>query len=156
MYHSVMSDTQNFKNHARFDPPMHFFVVPILLINLIACMVIAVGLALHHPEGHMLLLHVWLVLLSLALLVLAVNCRVKDLKVQDRVIRLEERLRYSAVLPPAQAAAAANLTLRQIVALRFASDAELPALVSRTLKEGLEPKHIKENIVTWRADDHRV
>jgi hypothetical protein len=151
-----MADTQNFKNHARFDPPMHFFVMPILVSNLIACIVITVAVAIHHHELHMLLLHIWLVILSLALLVLAVNSRLKDLKVQDRVIRLEERLRYAAVLPAAQAAAAASLTLRQIVALRFASDAELPALVSRTLKEGLEPKHIKANIVTWRADHHRV
>jgi hypothetical protein len=151
-----MPEPQSFKNHARFDPPMHFFVVPILLTNLIACIVITVGLALHHHELHMLLLHIWLVILSLALLVLAVNSRLKDLKVQDRVIRLEERLRYAALLPPAQAAASADLTLQQIVALRFASDAELPALVARTLKEGLEPKHIKSNIVTWRPDTHRV
>jgi len=156
MYHSQMADTQSFKNHARFDPPMHFFVMPILLTNLIACIVITVGLALHHPELHMLLLPIWLVVLSLALIVLAMNSRIKDLKVQDRVIRLEERLRYAALLPPAQAAAASNLTLQQIVALRFASDVELPGLVSRTLKEGLEPKRIKENIVTWRADTHRV
>jgi hypothetical protein len=151
-----MADTQNFKNHARFDPPMHFFVFPVLLINLIACLVITVAIAIHHHELHMLVLHIWLVVLSLALVAFAMKCRMNDLKVQDRVIRLEERLRYAALLPPAQAAAAANLTVQQIVALRFASDAELPALVSRTLKEGLEPKHIKENIATWRADNHRV
>lgn len=134
---------------------MHFFVVPILLVNLIACIVITVGIALYR-EGRMLGLHNWLVVLSLALVVLAVNSRLKDLKVQDRVIRLEERLRYAALLSPADLAASAALTIPQIVALRFASDAELPALLARTLAEKLEPKQIKQDIVSWRADDHRV
>jgi len=155
MYDSAMSDSQNYQNHGRFDPPMHFFVVPILLANLIASIVITVGIALH-PEGRMLALHIWLVVVSLALLVLAVNSRLKDLKVQDRVIRLEERLRYAALLPPEKLAVSAALTLQQIVALRFASDSELPALVSRTLDEKLEPKQIKQSIVDWRADTHRV
>jgi hypothetical protein len=155
MYHTLMPEPQSFKNHGRFDPPMHFFVMPILLANLIACIVITGGIVLHH-EGRMLGLHIWLVVVSLALLVLAVNSRLKDLRVQDRVIRLEERLRYAALLPPEKLAESAALTLQQIVALRFASDSELPALVSRTLKEGLEPKHIKQSIVNWRADTHRV
>lgn len=135
---------------------MHFFVVPVLLVNTIACIVVMVAIALHPHGLHMLLVHLWLVVLAAALLVLAVNSRLKDLKVQDRVIRLEERLRYAALLPPAQTVAAANLSLRQIVALRFAPDAELPALVARTLAEHLEPKQIKQSIVNWRADDHRV
>jgi len=150
-----MPEPQSFKNHGRVDPPMHFFVVPILLANLIACIVITVGIALHH-EGRMLGLHLWLVVVSLALLVLAVNSRLKDLRVQDRMIRLEERLRYAALLPAAELAASAALSLQQIVALRFASDSELPALVSRTLKDGLEPKQIKQSIVNWRADTLRV
>jgi hypothetical protein len=150
-----MSEPQSFKNHARFDPPMHFFVVPILLANVITCIVVTVKIALNH-ESKMLGLHIWLVVVSLALLVLAVNSRLKDLKVQDRVIRLEERLRYAALLPPAELAASSTLTLQQIVALRFASDAELPALISRALKESLDPKQIKQSIVTWRPDTHRV
>jgi len=150
-----MPEPQSFKNHGRVDPPMHFFVMPILLVNLIACIVMTIGIALHH-EGKMLGLHIWLVVVSLALLVLAVNSRLKDLRVQDRVIRLEERQRYAALLPAAELAASAALSLRQIVALRFASDAELPSLVARTLKEGLEPKQIKQSIVNWRADTLRV
>ena len=111
--------------------------------------------AVNH-RNHNLPHHIWLVVVSLALVVLATKCRINDLKGQDRVIRLEERLRYAALLPPAQASAAANLSVRQIVALRFASDAELPALVTRTLAENLEPKQIKQSIVNWRADNQRV
>jgi len=155
MYHSVMPETQNYKNHGRFDPPMHFFAVPILVANVIVALVTCIMGAVHHGTHH-LAMHIWLIVVSSALLVVAVNSRVKDLRVQDRVIRLEERLRYAALLPPAQAAAAANLTVQQIVALRFASDAELPALVARTLAEKLEPKQIKQSIVNWRADNHRV
>jgi hypothetical protein len=102
------------------------------------------------------ILHIWLTLLAFALVVVATNSRVKDLKLQDRVIRLEERLRFAALLPPATLAATASLTVPQIVALRFASDAELPALVARTLAENLTPKQIKESVVTWRPDTHRV
>ena len=77
-------------------------------------------------------------------------------RVQDRVIRLEENLRYQRLLPPELLAATQSLTLGQIIALRFASDAELPALVQRTLSENLEPKAIKQSITNWRADNLRV
>ena len=156
MYYSVMPETQNFKNHGRFDPPFHFIAAPILLINLIACIVITIAIALHPHGTNMLLLHIWLVVVSFALLVVATNSRVKDLKLQDRLIRLEERLRYAALLSQADLAASEALTLRQIVALRFASDAELPALLKRALAEKLESKQIKQSIVNWRADNHRV
>lgn len=155
MYHSLMPEPQSFKNHARFDPPFHFIATPILLINLIVTIVVCITTAIHHGTHH-LALHIWLVIVSFALVVVSTNSRVKDLKVQDRVIRLEERLRYAALLPPAELAASASLSIRQIVALRFASDAELPALVKRTLAENLEPKQIKESIVAWRPDNHRV
>jgi hypothetical protein len=155
MYYLDMPEPQSFKNHARFDPPQHFIAMPILLINFIACIVMTIRIAIS-PEPRMLGLHIWLTIVSFALAVLAVNSRVKDLRVQDRVIRLEERLRYAALLPQPQLAAASALTLRQIVALRFASDAELPALIGRTLAENLTPKQIKQSIVNWRADNLRV
>jgi hypothetical protein len=94
--------------------------------------------------------------MALALLLLAVSARTYALRVQDRVIRLEERLRYQRLLPSDLLAASQSLTLRQIIALRFASDAELPALVQRTLRANLEPKAIKQAITNWRADDLRV
>jgi hypothetical protein len=155
MYHRAMPETQNFKNHTRFDPPFHFVLVPILLINLLVTITVAIVHALHHGT-HMLALHLWLIVVSFALLLIAGNGRAKALKAQDRVIRLEERLRYAALLPPAELAASNALTIRQIIALRFASDAELPALIRRTLAESLAPKQIKASIVTWRPDNHRV
>jgi hypothetical protein len=155
MYDPGMPEIQNFKNHARMDPPFHYIAVPILLLNLLLVLGITIHLAIAH-RTHQMVLHIWLTVLAFALVVVATNSRVKDLKVQDRVIRLEERLRYAALLPPATLAATANLTVPQIVALRFASDAELPALVTRTLAENLTPKQIKESITSWRPDTHRV
>jgi hypothetical protein len=151
MYHSVMSETQSFKNHGRLDPPLHFVVVPILFVNFIVMIVAAVN-----HRHHNLPFHIWLVVVSIALLILALNTRVKDLKVQDRIIRLEEQLRYAAVLPPAALVASADLTIRQIVALRFAPDAELPALINRAISENLDSRQIKQSIVNWKADNHRV
>jgi uncharacterized membrane protein len=150
-----MPEIQNFKNHARMDPPFHYIAAPILLLNFFLVLGITIHFAIAH-RMHAMILHIWLTLLAFALLVVATNSRVKDLKVQDRVIRLEERLRYAALLSPAALTASASLTIPQIVALRFASDAELPGLVARTLAENLTPKQIKASIVTWRPDYHRV
>jgi hypothetical protein len=94
--------------------------------------------------------------MALALFVLAGLARANALRVQDRVIHLEESLRYQRLLPPEAVAAAQSLTLKQIIALRFASDAELPALIQRALSENLEPKAIKQAITNWRADNLRV
>jgi hypothetical protein len=155
MYYPGMPEIQNVKNHGRMDPPFHYIAVPILLINLVLVLAATIYVATQH-RIHELVLHIWLTLVSFALVVVATNSRVKDLKVQDRVIRLEERLRYATLLSPAALTASANLTVPQIVALRFASDAELPGLVARTLAENLTPKQIKASIVTWRPDYHRV
>jgi hypothetical protein len=155
MYDPGMPEIQNFKNHGRIDPPFHYIAIPILLLNLLLVLGITIHLAIAH-RTHAMFLHIWLTLLAFALVVVATNSRVKDLKLQDRLIRLEERLRYAALLPPPTLAASASLTVPQIVALRFASDAELPALVARTVAENLTPKQIKESIVTWRPDYHRV
>ena len=151
----LMPETQNYKNHSRLDPLQHFIAAPILFFNLIACMVLTVRIAIS-SEPRMLGLHLWLTLVSFALLVATVNMRLKDLRVQNRVIRLEERVRYTALLPQPQLAASAALTLSQIIALRFASDTELPALITRAISENLTSKQIKESIVSWRADDLRV
>ncbi len=150
-----MSDSQNLTNHARLDPPFHFIAAPVLLANFFGVLGYTIGRAIHYGT-HGLLVQLWLIVVSFALLVVAMNSRAKDLKVQDRVIRLEERLRFAALLQPAEHAAASALTLRQIIALRFASDSELPALVRRTLSENLTPKQIKAAISQWRPDDHRV
>ncbi len=146
-----MSDTQSFRNHTRFDPAFHFFVAPVLLINVL----VTIGLLIHHwPQDR--LLHAWLAVLAAALLMTAGVARASALRAQDRVIRLEEMLRYQRLLAPEELAAAQGLSLRQIIALRFASDAELPALARRASAESMEPKAIKQAIVAWRPDSCRV
>lgn len=146
-----MSVPQNYKNHARWDPLFHYFVAPVLLINVIVTLVVLIAARRYHP-----LLHLWIFIMAVALFALAAVARSSALRAQDRVIRLEEKLRYAVLLAPEQLELAQALTLRQIIALRFASDAELPALVVRAVREGLAPKAIKEAIVAWRADDCRV
>ncbi|MBB5057869.1 hypothetical protein HDF16_002575 [Granulicella aggregans] len=149
-----MPEPQSFKNHTRRDLP-YLFSVLVLLANLIATLTMTVKIAIS-PEHKMLGLHIWLVIVSAALAAMAMNLRVKDLRVQNRVIRLEERLRYAAILQPTEQATAAKLTLGQMIALRFAADAELPTLIPRAVRENLTSKQIKGSITTWRADDLRV
>lgn len=146
-----MPAPQNYKNHARTDTPMHFFVFPILISNL----GVAIYVTIRHWPEH-LHLHPWWIIVSLALIVLAFKTRINDLKLQDRLIRLEERLRLASLLPPADLAYIDELTMNQLVALRFAPDAEIPALVHRTITQRLEPRAIKQSIVNWRPDNHRV
>lgn len=139
---------QSFANHAKFDPPFHFFVLPILLAN-----VIAAGYHLFRVPG---LDSAWFLVLSLALLVLAGRTRAFATRLQDRVIRLEERLRLAVVLQEPLRSRIGELTDTQLVGLRFAGDAELPALVQRALDEKLSRKDIKKAIVNWRPDYSRV
>ena len=146
-----MPEAQSFRNHARFDPPFHFFVAPVLLINVL----VTLGVLVHQWPDR-LLLHGWLFVVSIALLLTAGVARASALRAQDRVIRLEAALRYQRLLAPQELAGAQALSLRQIIALRFASDAELSGLIGRALAENMTPKAIKGAIVSWRADLDRV
>jgi hypothetical protein len=146
-----MSQPQTYKNHGRFHGWFHFFLAPILLINFIFTVVVFFRHLHVHP-----LLHLWLAVIAFALVVLVTLTRNYALKVQDRVIRLEEHLRYQRLLTPEQMAAAQSLTIRQIIGLRFASDAELPALLERAVAEHLSQKAIKQGITNWRPDTFRV
>ena len=94
--------------------------------------------------------------LSLAVAMLVSMSRTYITRLQDRIILLEERLRVSALVTPAQLARWRELTPKQVAALRFAGDAELPALLERTLAEGLAPTAIKRAVKDWRADPHRT
>jgi hypothetical protein len=147
-----MAAPQNYSNHARLDPPMHLFIVPVFVINLIVALWTTVSRWHHHHHA----MHLWWIVVSIALIVLALKSRINDLKLQDRIIRLEERLRMTSLLPADQVSHLQELSVRQIVALRFAADEELSALVHKTLTQDLEPKAIKQSITTWRADHHRV
>jgi hypothetical protein len=146
-----MSKPQNFKNHARLSPHFHFILVPILLLNLI----FSIYDTIHRYPEHRYLFHWWIVM-SLALLLMAIVGRMQAMKAQDRIIRLEERLRLATLLPLNEQSHISEFTTGQLIALRFASDAELPALARRTLTQNLEPKAIKQAIENWRADNLRV
>jgi hypothetical protein len=144
-----MSDKpQSFANHGRLHPQYHLVLAPIFFLNIIGCIVWLV-----RAPGWQ---SAWGVVMSLALMVLIVLVRTYPMKVQDRVIRLEERLRLAVLLPEPLRLRIPELTIDQLIGLRFASDAELPALVERTLRENLTRKQIKQSIVAWRADDWRV
>jgi hypothetical protein len=146
-----MPEPQNYKNHTRLHPPFHFFVLPMLLLNFF----FSVYLTIHHWPEHRALFCWWMVLSIVIFMGFGLS-RSYALKAQDRIIRLEEKLRFHALLPPDLLARSQALTVKQIIALRFASDSELPALVKRTLDENLEPKQIKQSITTWRPDYLRV
>ncbi len=98
----------------------------------------------------------WGIAVAIVLLALAVLGRIYALRVQDRVIRMEERIRMAALLPMESRALQRELTTGQIIALRFASDAELAELAERAVRERLTPVQIKQQIKTWRPDTHRV
>lgn len=144
---------QNYSNHTRWYPLFHFVVVPLLVLNFLSHLV---RLFMAAPDSGRKTLAFW-VLLSIALILLALAARLMALRAQDRVIRLEERLRYKELLTPELAEKASNLRVGQIIALRFASDAELAGLVERTLNgEFASNKEIKLAIKDWRADYLRV
>ena len=142
-----MAEPQTFANHARIDPWYHY-VASVLLV---LAFVTAVLHALHHLPGAR-----WQVVVAAALLVLWARIRQYALKVQDRVIRLEETLRLNALLPEALRPRIQELKPAQFVALRFASDAELQARFEEALNEQLTSKAIKQRIQTWRPDTFRV
>ena len=140
---------QNYSNHTRWNQLFHFVVQPLLVLNFLSHLVRFI-MAPSYALGF------W-TLLGVTLILLAISARLQALKAQDRLIRLEERLRYKEVLTPELAAKAANLRVGQIIALRFASDAELAGLVERTLNgEFAKTKEIKQAIKDWRGDYLRV
>ncbi|HEY8715448.1 MAG TPA: DUF6526 family protein [Candidatus Acidoferrum sp.] len=137
---------QNFANHTKFVPAFHFFVLPVLLLNL--------GWAVHRWKASLWSLDgaVW-VLTSVAILLGFLMARVFALSVQDRVIRMEERQRCERLLPQDLQGRILELEPGQLVALRFASDAELPGLTRKVLDEKIKSrKVIKQMIKNWRPD----
>ena len=142
---------QSYAHHTRWDPPFHFFVLPVFSIAVIIA-IVHFCLHIHHHPVHGALL----VLLALAALIAVFKIRLNALKVQDRIIRLEERLRLASLLPEPLRSRIPELTESQLIALRFASDAEVSALVQRALTEKLPAKEIKKSIKNWRPDNFRV
>ncbi|HTW78594.1 MAG TPA: DUF6526 family protein [Terracidiphilus sp.] len=139
---------QDLKNHARFDPPFHFFLTFVSLGTVIVSVVYVVH--------HLCFYSAWLVLVSVAALIALFKLRSYPLKVQDRVIRLEERLRLQALAPAEWHAQIYRLSEDQLIGLRFAADDEVVELAKQALEHNLNRKQIKERIRNWRADHWRV
>ena len=141
----MADSTQTYKNHASLRPAYHYFVLPVLLTNAL----LAIRSLVQAPS----LDTTWAFIVAFALLTLAFVARVMALTVQDRVIRLEMRLRLRETLPPDLKARIYELTPRQLVAMRFASDQEMPELMREVLAGNLaSPKAIKTRVKNWQAD----
>lgn len=146
---------QTYANHTRLDPLFHFFLIPVFILGVILSLV---HFFYHFRESdfrdnfHSFLL----IVLAVALLTVVFKFRLYSLKVQDRVIRLEERVRLTQLLSEPLRSRIPELTGDQLVGLRFASDAEAPKLVERALNEKLTRKDIKKAIQNWRPDYWRV
>ena len=137
---------QTLANHVRWQPPLHFFVLPVTLTALILAIINVVR---HYDCCRSLDLGCcwrcrprWLAPLT----------RINALKAQDRVIRLEERMRLASILNDSLKSRIGDLTEAQLIALRFCPDAELPGLVDKSMQSNLSGRDIKKSIVSWRAD----
>ncbi len=140
---------QTYLNHVRFHPPFHFFLAP---GGIVLVILTVINVVRNYQR-----LDSWILLLTAVLFFVAVFLlRANALRVQDRLIRLEERLRLGALAPPELQTRIGDFTEAQLIALRFASDEELPVLAARALAENMKGKDIKKAIVAWRADTFRV
>ena len=146
---------QTYANHTRFDPPFHFFLAPVFILGLILSLI---HFFYHLRESDMRdNIHSFLlIVLAVALITVILKMRLYSLKVQDRIIRLEERLRLTQLLSEPLRARIPELTEDQLIGLRFASEAEIPKLVERALLEKLKRKDIKKAVQNWRPDYWRV
>ncbi len=141
---------QNFANHTKYVPTFHFFALPIFAVN-VGCSIyrlVKLGFTVQGIFG---------VLIALALMIFFFEARLFALTVQDRVIRLEEKLRFERLLPTDLLPRIPEFTVGQMISLRFASDAELPVLARKVLDEKLtNRKAIKQLIKNWKADELRA
>ena len=144
-----MSEQQTYQNHTRYFPLVHFVLFPLFLFNLIWQAV----MLYQYPSWD----RAEMVVVAFGLIALSVAARLQALKAQDRVIRLEEGLRFNQILPKDLLQKASSLKTSQLIALRFASDEELPNLIERALNgEFKDNKEIKLAIKNWRGDYLRV
>lgn len=134
-----------------YNPLTHLILGPLFT----ASTIFAIYLTVYHRADNP-VLYPWMIVLSVALLLLNAQARLYALRVQDRVIRLEERLRLATLLPREELLQVQGLSRAQLIGLRFASDAELPALAMRAASENLSQKDIKEAVQVWRPDNARI
>jgi hypothetical protein len=143
---------QVYANHRRFDPWYHFFAFPVVSIAFF----LALWTFIRSLSGGVSVWTLWYVVVSAATVVLALKVRTYALKAQDRIIRLEERLRLATLLDGPLKARIGELDERQLIGLRFAPDAEVPVLVKAAIDEKLSGEEIKKRIQGWRPDTFRV
>jgi TM2 domain-containing membrane protein YozV len=140
---------QNYANHRSTDAVL----IGVAVVFLLAALIGLAALVLQRPVWNGLAV----ALIGLGLLLLCLKIRQYALIVQDRVIRMEMRLRLERLLPPDLQLRIYQFSLDHLVALRFASDAELPALARRVLDENLHDRDaIKRLITDWQPDHHRI
>jgi hypothetical protein len=144
----MAQDPQTLKNHTKLDPAFHFFLAPLTLFLVIEEIVRLV----QNPDWHSIVR----VVAAVGAFVAVFKIRLYALKVQDRVIRLEERLRLKELAPAAFQGRIGELTEDQLIGLRFASDGEVAGLAQKALDGKWKRKQIKEAIRTWRPDNWRV
>ena len=144
---------QTLKNHVRLDPPFHFFLLPVaagtIVLEIYHLIRAIIAGTFHFSLA-------WNVVFALAFAVLVFKCRLYSLKAQDRVIRLEERLRLTTICAEPVRSRIGELTEGQLIALRFASDEEVTALVGKAISDKMRSAEIKKAIKNWRADYFRV
>ena len=140
---------QTYANHTRFHPLFHFFAFPILAINFL----FAVYVVIRHPVP----ITIWNAIVAAALVVTCLLARYYGLRNQDRLIRLEERVRLSSCLPEDLRGRINELSTSDLIALRFCSDQEVADAVRRVLSGELKGKPaIKQDVKNWRPDYHRL
>lgn len=144
-----MEEPQNYKNHVRWYPLVHFVISPLLFLNLIWQIVrLYQDASWDRAES---------VMMAFVFIFLSFAARLQALTAQNRIIRLEETLRYKNILTPELFQKSAKLQIWQTIALRFASDPELPELLQRALNgEFKSSKEIKSAVKNWRGDYLRV
>ena len=144
-----MADQQTYASHRRYIPEFHFFVLPVLTANVVVTVIEFV----RHPR----FITAWIAIVAIALGIGIWTARAMALRAQDRIIRLEERVRLGQLLPPDLRSRVGELQPSQLIAIRFAPDEEVPDLVRRTLDGELKTRgDIKRPIQNWRADHLRV
>ena len=139
---------QNFANHTRFDPPFHFFAFPIIALTII----VAIVHCYQRPSWF----SAWEVVFVVAVFVITFRTRTYAVKLQDRIIRLEERVRLAGLVSEPLCSRIGELSESQLIGLRFASDGEVSALVQETLSKQLSRDDIKKAVKDWRPDYFRV
>ena len=140
---------QTYASHRRYIAQFHFFVLPVLIANIIVTIVEFVL----HPR----FITGWIAVLAIALAIGIWTARAMALRAQNRIIRLEERMRLDHLLAPDLRGRVPDLTTGQLIAIRFAPDDEVPELVRRILSGELNTQaDIKRAIQNWRADHLRV